>query len=248
MDYIDIITIVIIVVTIVINIYNRLKEWKITDVFTNINQEIKLEKVDENLYKDYTKFYKTDVLNDPDFVKKIKIIYSQIVNKKETDIKVIAELAHCTYPECILKIKYLKQIRKIKEDYYIDEVNGLINKCSQEDQKLLQKYRPYIYRSQLQIPEIAAKLPKTTNKNRQEVEKQILNDLIYLDDKGLIDGILLNRVDGMITYYNYRQNKNMKDKITVNCQNCGAPNEVNRGGKIRCSYCGSIVEDSKKPN
>lgn len=101
MDYIDIIAIVIIVVTIMINIYNRLKEWKITDVFTNINQEIKLEKVDENLYKDYTKFYKTDVLNDPDFVKKIKIIYSQIVNKKETDIKVIAELAHCTYPECI---------------------------------------------------------------------------------------------------------------------------------------------------
>lgn len=50
----------------------------------------------------------------------------------------------------------------------------------------------------------------------------------------------------MMTYYNYHQNKNMKDKITVNCQNCGAPNEVNRGGKIRCSYCGSIVEDFKK--
>jgi len=58
--------------------------------------------------------------------------------------------------------------------------------------KILQKYRSYIYRSQLQIPEIAAKLPKPTNKNRKEVQKQILNDLIYLDDKGLIEGILLN--------------------------------------------------------
>ena len=248
MDYIDIITLVIIVVVIIINIYNRLKELGIKDTFTNINQEIKLKKVDENSYKDYTKFYGEEALNDPDFVKKLKIIYSQIVSKKETDIKIIAELANCTYPECILKIRYLKQTRKIKEEYYIDEVNGLINKCSQEDQNLLQKYRPYIYRSKLQIPEIAAKLPQTTNKNRKEVEKQILNDLIYLDDKDLIDGILLNRVDGIITYYNYRQNRNMKDKITVNCQNCGAPNEVNRGSKVRCSYCGSIVEGPEKTN
>ena len=39
------------------------------------------------------------------------------------------------------------------------------------------------------------------------------------------------------------KNKN-SDKITVNCQNCGAPNHLNRGGKTWCSYCGSIVEDT----
>ena len=74
------------------------------------------------------------------------------------------------------------------------------------------------------------------------MQQQVLNDLIYLDDKDLIDGIILNKVDGVITYYN-KYDKKKKDKITVNCQNCGAPNEVNRGGKTWCSYCGSIVED-----
>ena len=58
---------------------------------------------------------------------------------KEQDIRQIAELAGCTYPECILKIRYLKQIKKIPEDYFVDEVNGLVNRCSKEDQELLKK-------------------------------------------------------------------------------------------------------------
>lgn len=35
----------------------------------------------------------------------------------------------------------------------------------------------------------------------------------------------------------------MKDKITKSCPNCGALNELNKGGKVKCEYCGSIIED-----
>ncbi len=212
-------------------------------IVSEIVEKTKIMRVKENSYIDYTKFYGTESVYDKDFMKKMKIIFSQIVREKEEDIHQIAQLAGCTYPECILKIRYLKQTKRIAEEYYIDELNGLINKCSKEDQALLKKYRPYIYRSQLQIPDIVARIPRVPGKNTEEMKQIVLKDLMYLDDKDLIDGILLNRVDGEITYYNSRKKK--KDKITVNCQNCGAPNIVNRGGKTWCSYCGSIVEDKE---
>lgn len=207
------------------------------------NKNIKFIK--ENSYQDYTKFYGQESLKDPKFIKKMKIIYQQITKYCENNINTIAELSGCTYTECILKIRYLKNLHKISEEYFIDEINGIVNLCSKEEQELLKKYRPYIYRNRLQIPEIAARLPEVTNKNRKEIEKKVLQDLIYLDEKDLLDGLLLNRVDGTITYYDFKKHKYMKDKITVNCQNCGAPAEVNRGGKTWCSYCGSIVEDYK---
>lgn len=226
----EIAVILFIIVIIIFEIYQSRKN-------TNVG------KVKENSYIDYTKFYGTETLKDKTFIKKMKIIYSQIMKDKEQNIKQIAELAGCTYPECILKIRYLKQIKKIPEDYFVDEANGLVNRCSKEDQELLKKYRPYIYRSQLQIPEIAARITHIPGKTYQEIQKQVLDDLIYLDDKDLINGIILNKVDGTITYYNTKEKANKRDKITVTCQNCGAPNEVNRGGKTWCSYCGTIVED-----
>ena len=209
-----------------------------------VNPYIKpVTKSQENKYIDYAKFYGTDSIKDQEFLKKMQIIYSQIIKSNEEDIKQIAELAGCTYPECILKIRYLKQIKKIPEDYFVDEANGLVNRCSKEDQELLKKYRPYIYRSKLQISEIVARLPHIPGKTYEEIKNQVLDELSYLDDKDLINGIILNRVDGTITYYNIKEKHKKSDKITATCQNCGAPNEVNRGGKTWCSYCGIIVED-----
>lgn len=209
-----------------------------------VNPYIKpVTKSQENKYIDYAKFYGTDSIKDQEFLKKMQIIYSQIIKSNEEDIKQIAELADCTYPECILKIRYLKQIKKIPEDYFVDEANGLVNRCSKEDQELLKKYRPYIYRSKLQISEIVARLPHIPGKTYEEIKNQVLDELSYLDDKDLINGIILNRVDGTITYYNIKEKHKKSDKITATCQNCGAPNEVNRGGKTWCSYCGTIVED-----
>ena len=217
----------------------------ISSVIKIANEQIKpVNKSQERKYIDYAKFYGTESLKDEDFIKKMKIIYSQIIKSNEEDIKQIAELAGCTYTECILKIRYLKQIKKIPEDYFVDEANGLVNRCSKEEQELLKKYRPYIYRSKLQIPEIAARIPHIPGKKFQEIQKQVLDDLAYLDEKDLIDGIILNKVDGTITYYNTKGKNKNSDKITVNCQNCGAPNHLNRGGKTWCSYCGSIVEDA----
>ena len=175
----------------------------ISSVIKIANEQIKsVNKSQERKYIDYAKFYGTESLKDEDFIKKMKIIYSQIIKSNEEDIKQIAELAGCTYTECILKIRYLKQIKKIPEDYFVDEANGLVNRCSKEEQELLKKYRPYIYRSKLQIPEIAARIPHIPGKTFQEIQKQVLNDLAYLDEKDLIDGIILNKVDGTITYYN----------------------------------------------
>ncbi len=246
MNHIDIIIVIIIVLTIIISICDKLKKWGMKDIFANMYNEIKgvkINRIDQTSYRDYTHFFGAEELEDKQFIKKMKIIYTQIIKDNEENIRQIADLSGCTYPECILKIKYLKQIKKIPQDYFIDEVNGLVNKCSKEDQDLLKKYRPYIYRSKLQIPDIVARIPHIPGKTYQEMKQQVLNDLEYLDDKDLINGIILNKVDETITYYNYQSSDKKKDKITVACENCGAPNQVNRGGKVWCSYCGTIVED-----
>ena len=246
MDFSFIIMIVIIILGIILSAKEKIEEWGMEDVFSNMRREIKgrkLNKLDENSYRNYTQFFGTEELEDKEFIKKMRIIYSQIMKDNEENIKQIAELSGCTYPECILKIKYLKQIKRIPEEYFIDEANGLVNRCSKEDQELLKKYRPYICRSKLQIPQIVARIPHTPGKTYEEMKKQVLDDLAYLDEKDLINGIILNKVDETITYYNYQTTGDKTDKITVTCQNCGAPNEVNRGGKTWCEYCGTIVED-----
>lgn len=80
-------------------------------------------------------------------------------------------------------------------------------------------------------------------KNQKELQEEVFKELCYLDDKDLINGIILNRVDRTITYYSVEKHKNRKDKITKNCPNCGALNELNKGSKVKCEYCGSIIED-----
>ena len=204
----------------------------------------RLEKnISEPSYQRYAKFYGNTLPTEQDFINKLKIIYQAIVKNKETDIKKIARQANCTYIDCILKIRYLKNKRKLADYYYIDEVNGSINKCSKEDQKLLKKYKLYIYNNHFQIDEIASKLPEARMKNQKELQEEVFKELCYLDDKDLINGIILNRVDRTITYYSVEKHKNRKDKITKNCPNCGALNELNKGSKVKCEYCGSIIED-----
>ena len=105
------------------------------------------------------------------------------------------------------------------------------------------KWRLYIYNNHFQINEIAAKLPGARSKNQKELQEEVFRELCYLDDKDLINGIILNRVDRTIIYYSVEKHKNMKDKITKSCPNCGALNELNKGGKVKCEYCGSIIED-----
>ena len=130
MDFSFIIMIVIIILGIILSAKEKIEEWGMEDVFSNMRREIKgrkLNKLDEDSYRDYTQFFGTEELEDKEFIKKMRIIYSQIMKDNEENIKQIAELSGCTYPECILKIKYLKQIKRIPEEYFIDEANGLVN-------------------------------------------------------------------------------------------------------------------------
>ena len=82
-------------------------------------------KINEDSYQRYAKFYGNTIPKDANFINQIKIIYYSIVKDGETDVKKIAEKANCTYTDCILKIRYLKNKRKLADYYYIDEVNGI---------------------------------------------------------------------------------------------------------------------------
>lgn len=204
------------------------------------------QNINEYSYQRYAKFYGNTIPKQTDFINKMKLIYQLIVKDGETDIKKIAKQVNCTYVDCILKIRYLKNKRKIADYYYIDEVNGIINKCSKEDQRLLNKYKLYIYHNHFQIDEIASKLPGARIKNKEMLTEQVFKELCYLDDKDLINGIIINRVDKKIIYYSIEKHKKLKDKLTINCPNCGALNELNKGSKVKCEYCGSIIEDKLK--
>ena len=85
------------------------------------------------------------------------------------------------------------------------------------------------------------------NKNLKELVKTVINELSYLDDKYLINGLNIDKVDNKIIYYTLEKHKKEKDYISINCNNCGALNDVPRNGKSRCIYCKSIVE-SKEEN
>lgn len=223
--------IIFIVSSIIVSAFVNKKE--ITDKNMTIN---------EKSFQNYAKFYGMMIPVDDEFNKKLNKIYRLIVIENVDDINFIAKDTGCTYEECILKIKYLKNKRAIGE-YYIDHINGIVKKCSKDDLALLKKYKPYIYgKNHLQINEIAARMPMTTINNLKEREQEVIKDLKYLYNKDLINGIILDEVDGKITYYSIEK-RLKKDTVSIDCENCGAINDVTRGGKTRCGYCGLIIED-----
>ena len=197
-------------------------------------------KVSEISFQRYSKFLGKTVLHDENFHKKINKIYELITKNKETDK--ISELSNCDYNECILKIKYLKHKDMLK-DYYIDTVEGVVKPCDKKDKALIKKYIPYIYYNHYQIDEIVRRLPYSSIDKIEEIEEQVLNELDYLDKKNLIHGLNIDRVDKKIIYYVIEKQKKEKDYISINCESCGALNDIPRRGKVRCEYCKRILED-----
>ena len=116
--------------------------------------------------------------------------------------------------------------------------------CSKEDQALIDKYKPYIYGTHQQIGEFFNLIPWASGISGDEQRKKILEELKYLDENNLINGVKIDDVDGKLIYYTLEKRKTVYNQETVHCPNCGALNDVEITGKVRCAYCKSIVMGS----
>ncbi len=235
MEQILIIIIIVLIIAIIFTLGLYVKEMKKqTFLLTGT--------VNEPSYQRYAKFNEQIVPTDSKFDQKMNTILNLIKVDKLTDINEIATKAGCTYEECILKIKYLKNKRQI-DTCHIDHKGGKLYPCTQEEYALLEKYKPYVYYNHLSISDIAARMPGVTGKNLAETKKKIYQEIYDLVDSDLISGVKINEVDKELVYYTVEKRKKEKDYITLSCKNCGALNDVNRGSKVRCAYCDTIIED-----
>lgn len=200
------------------------------------------DSVNEWSYKRFARFYDRVEFNDLEFEAKLSTIERMINVENCTDIRFIAQQSNCTYEECIIKIRYLKNKRVIG-DCYIDTVNGIICKCTPEEEELIRKYQTLIYKYHYQIDDITLKLPNTSIDNYNTMREAVIRDIKYLTDRGLLNGVMFNDVDKIIIYYSIEKRKKWPDYITISCPNCGALSDVNRGSKVRCEYCDTIIED-----
>ncbi len=205
-----------------------------------LEQKIDIQHVNENSFQNFAKFYGEIYPDDPQFDRKLNKIYILITDHNIMDIKRIAEISLCTLPECVIKIKYLKNKRLI-DNLYIDTVNMELIPCSDEDQLLLDKYKPFLYGSHLQVEGIASVIPNPKGLSADSLRDEIFKEILYLNNKGLINGIKVDEIDHRILYYTIEKRRIYEDHQTVHCPNCGALNDVDITGKVRCSYCNSIV-------
>ena len=196
----------------------------------------------EESYQKYSKFMGNVVPCDEEYDQKLNNIFFYINNKGLTDIVEIASLSNCNINECILKINYLKNKRLIDEELYVDTVNNKLLRCSVEEQKLLKKYKPFIYGSHVQVSEMITVLPNLTGVKYTDFDDVVYNEIKELYDKGLLPGIKLNDVDKKIIYYTLEKRKETREGlVTLHCPNCGALNDVEIGNKVKCSYCSTII-------
>ncbi|MBR2679097.1 MAG: hypothetical protein IKE63_06735 [Bacilli bacterium] len=236
-----IIIICMIVIPISIIVYKIATTYK---SFSHGQSQIDVNHVNENSFQRFAKFYGETYPHEEKFDAKINQIYILIKDRGERDIKKIAETSFCSIPECVIKIKYLKNKRLI-EGLYIDTNNLKLIQCSDEEQALIDKYKPYIYGTHTQIEEFVNLLPNPEGLGVEEHKRKVLEEIKYLDQKDLINGIKIDDIDGRIIYYTLEKRKAVYNKETVHCPNCGALNDVEIAGKTRCDYCKGIVIGSE---
>lgn len=188
-------------------------------------------------FDNFSEFYGKNVSENEELSNKLNKICSMIENG-ERDIKKIAEASSCTMEECVFNLKYLKNTKRI-EEFNIDTYNMKLYTLSSEDEKLLKKYRSFLYFSHSQFDTIVQTLAKQENKSSEEEKETVFNELKYLDDKKLLKGISFNEVDKKLIYYDI--SKNTTKLKTVHCPNCGALIDINIGSKERCIYCNTII-------
>lgn len=210
----------------------------------DLPQKIDTAHVNEESFQNYAKFYGEIYPHEDQFDRKLNKIYILIKDHHMDDINKIAEMSLCTVPECVIKIKYLEN-KNLINNMFIDTANYKLVPCTKEDEDLVNIYKPFIYGTHVQIGEIASLLNTTSYMSLEERKKKVLDDLVYLDKKGLLNGIKIDDIDGKIIYYSLEKRKTVYNMETVHCPNCGALNDVDLIGKTRCVYCSSIVKGSK---
>lgn len=202
-------------------------------------------KISEWSYQRFCGFYGDRILPDPLFNDKIASIINCVKNKHYESIDEIAKESSCTFEECVMKIKYLKN-KRVLENYYIDHFNRALKPCTEEDTKLLEKYYVMLYYDHFSIDEMASRVPNYHNKPMSIVREDVYKDIKYLYDKCVINGIKLDESSQNIIYYTIEKHAKAQGYVTLNCSKCGALVDISRGGNGRCDYCGSIEVDSTK--
>lgn len=213
---------------------------------TRVNN-IKKYKLNEWSYQRYGKFYGKRLFPDKFFEKKMDTILRCIKNKKMEKIEEIAEIADCSYDECLIKIRYLKNKRELG-DYYIDYNNKTIHKCEGKDLEILDKYREDVYFKHFSIEEMATEKfkSKENDKSFDEIRNEIFDDIKYLFNKEILNGIKLDYEKKEIIYYSIEKKKTARFYNSINCSRCGALVEVPKGGSTTCDYCDNLVVDAKE--
>ena len=206
-------------------------------------KKIDVNHVNENSFQRFAKFYDEVYPYEKDFDAKLNHIYVLISKNGERDIKKICELVSCSVTECVLKIKYLKNKRLI-DDLYIDTNNLKLIPCSAEDQALIDKYKPYVYGSHTQVEDFYNLVDWPAGLSPEEQKKHVFEEIKYLVEKELINGVKVDDIDGKIIYYSLEKRKTVYNRETVHCPNCGALNDVEITEKTRCDYCKGIVKGS----
>ena len=189
-------------------------------------------------FDNFKEYFGDNVSENKELSEKLNKICS-LIQGGERDIKKIAEESSCKVEECVFNIKYLKNTKKIP-DYNIDTYHLRLLNLTPEDEKLLKKYKPILYGSHPQIDVIARSLASQDGKTIEEEKELVFNELKYLDDRKLLNGIVFNEVDKKLVYYDVK-NANSSNLVTVHCPNCGALNDINIGSKERCIYCNTII-------
>lgn len=192
-------------------------------------------------YQKYASFYGEEAHVDLEFKNKLEKILNMITKDKCEDLIEIAKQSNCTYDECIIKIKYLKN-KKLLGNYYIDNLSKTIKKCDPKDKALLSKYNRFIYKKHSQIDDIVTQMPNARIDNKDLVRQEVIKDLKYLIDKSLITGVSINEIDNKLVYYSVEKHKKDGKVVYIDCPHCGALNEIPIGSKKRCEYCETIIE------
>lgn len=200
------------------------------DKFNIDKKKVNVNKVNhfnDGILSEYEKNYNKSL----SFRTKVDNIKRMIINDKIHDIKELANKNKASLEECIMIIKFL-ETKNFIPNYFINTRIFILAECSVDDEKLLLKYRAFLN-------------GKTKNYSTGTGTNFSYLELLYLYKKGLAPEIEIDEENKQIIFLDLNK-KHTKDLISVICNSCGALNDVNRGQKIKCKYCGSEIIGPKK--